>query len=107
MRASQMCGSLSAFIRAIFIIECLPTVVRGDGPDPEEPLDLTFVLIGVGIGLLFVAAFILSKFCLIRKQAFGKQDCGMKRPSEPNMVILKHLSQSQHSAEVVSSDMQG
>ncbi|XP_041672413.1 transmembrane protein 273-like [Cheilinus undulatus] len=66
MGAFQMCGCLSAVFRAV-ITGCLLTAVRGDGEDSKEELDITYALIGAGIGLLLAAGFIIIKLCLMRR----------------------------------------
>uniref|UniRef100_A0A3Q0SPG8 Uncharacterized protein n=1 Tax=Amphilophus citrinellus TaxID=61819 RepID=A0A3Q0SPG8_AMPCI len=53
------------------MLACLPLVVLLS--------DIKYVLIGGGIGLFLVALFILTKFCIIRKQMSqnntGEMDC--------------------------------
>ncbi|XP_035523161.1 transmembrane protein 273-like [Morone saxatilis] len=80
--------------------------VRGDGADSEERLDIKYVLIGAGIGLFLVAGFIILKVCSIRKQVNDNVTVGRtKTHSEPHLITLSHLSQSDHPVAAVSDDM--
>ncbi|XP_054913530.1 uncharacterized protein LOC129377540 isoform X2 [Poeciliopsis prolifica] len=57
--------------------------------------DFKYALIGGGIGLFLSLLFILSKICMIRKQAeINFPESSVRRPSEPQSVILNQLSQS-------------
>ncbi|XP_026207594.1 transmembrane protein 273 isoform X2 [Anabas testudineus] len=83
MAACQSCGCLSAIVVAVLLTECLVTSVTGDGADSEEPLDIKYVLIGLGLGLLLAALFVVVKICIIRKHVHDNStECGMKRTSE-------------------------
>ncbi|XP_076743936.1 uncharacterized protein LOC143419946 [Maylandia zebra] len=102
MRVFKTRGCLLAAIRIIFLTEFLLTSVRGDGAD-SETLDIKYVLIGGGIGLLLVAVFIITKICIIRKQVSqNNEDVNMRRFSEPQLHSLSHLSQSERSDAAVS-----
>ncbi|XP_076616597.1 uncharacterized protein LOC143339313 [Chaetodon auriga] len=103
MRAFLMRGCPSALIRAILIIECLLRSVRGDGADSKEKLEIQYVLIGCGIGLLLVAGFIIVIVCIIRKQVQDNSTAG--RPSQPHLLVLSNLGQSEPPVVAVSDDM--
>ncbi|XP_036937093.1 transmembrane protein 273-like isoform X1 [Acanthopagrus latus] len=107
MRARQMCGCFPAVLRAVLITESLLTSVRGDGAGSGETIDIKYALIGGGIGLFIVAGFIILKVCMIRKQAQENgTDDRMRRPSEPHLFTMSHLSQSEQPIALVSRDMQ-
>ncbi|XP_028990625.1 transmembrane protein 273-like [Betta splendens] len=104
MRAFHM----SAFIRTVLFTECLLTSVTGDGDDSEEKLEIKYVLIGVGLGLLLAALFIIVKICIIRQHVYDNYtEESMKRPSEPHLFTLSHLSQSENPVPTVSNDVRG
>ncbi|XP_041819141.1 transmembrane protein 273-like [Chelmon rostratus] len=103
MRAFQMRGCLSALIRAILITECLLRSVRGDGADAEEEVEIRYVLIGSGIGLFLVAGFIIVIVCIIRKQVHDNSTGPIKRPSQPHLLVLSNLSQSEPPVAAVSN----
>ncbi|XP_032429401.1 uncharacterized protein LOC116726684 isoform X1 [Xiphophorus hellerii] len=69
MRTDQFPGCMPAVIKAFLITDCLLVNVKGDGGESDDKLDFKYVLIGGGIGLFLSALFILSKICMIRKQA--------------------------------------
>ncbi|XP_032429402.1 uncharacterized protein LOC116726684 isoform X2 [Xiphophorus hellerii] len=102
MRTDQFPGCMPAVIKAFLITDCLLVNVKGDGGESDDKLDFKYVLIGGGIGLFLSALFILSKICMIRKQAEinfpGEQihlaDTSVRRPSEPQSIILNQRSQS-------------
>ncbi|CAK6961763.1 transmembrane protein 273-like [Scomber scombrus] len=108
MRAIQTRGCLSSFIRAVLITEYLLMSVRGDGEDSTEKLEIKYVLIGTGVGLFLLILFIIFKFCTIRKELRNSNctDGSAKRASEPHMVTLSNLSQSEHPVAAVSNDTQ-
>ncbi|KAK2820895.1 hypothetical protein Q5P01_023854 [Channa striata] len=106
MRAFQTGGCLSAVVTAILIAESLLTRVKGDGSDSEEKLDIKYVLIGAGIGLLLVALFIIGKVCIIRKHVHDNTEASSKRPSAPHLFAPGHLSQSENPEAAASGDIQ-
>ncbi|KAM7371150.1 hypothetical protein PAMP_010641 [Pampus punctatissimus] len=96
------------FIRAVLITEYLLTSVKGDEDAFKEKPEIKYVLIGIGIGLFLAILFIITKFCTFRKQVHSNNCTGvsMKTPSEPHLIPLSHLSQSEHPVAAVSNDMQ-
>ncbi|GLD57685.1 uncharacterized protein AKAME5_000988400 [Lates japonicus] len=72
MRAFQMCGCLSAAIRAVLITECLLMGVRGDGADSEEEPEIK------------------------KHIRDNSTDNSIRRPKEPQPDPLSHLSQSEN-----------
>ncbi|XP_032429404.1 transmembrane protein 273 isoform X4 [Xiphophorus hellerii] len=95
MRTDQFPGCMPAVIKAFLITDCLLVNVKGDGGESDDKLDFKYVLIGGGIGLFLSALFILSKICMIRKQAeINFPDTSVRRPSEPQSIILNQRSQS-------------
>ncbi|KAK2885065.1 transmembrane protein 273-like [Channa argus] len=106
MRAFQTGGCLSAVIRIVLITESLLTRVKGDGTDSEEKLDIKYVLVGAGIGLLLVALFIIAKICIIRKHVHDNTEASTKRPSAPHLFASSHLSQSENPEAAVSNAIQ-
>ncbi|XP_071319717.1 transmembrane protein 273-like isoform X2 [Trachinotus anak] len=107
MRAFQTCGCLSAVVRTVLITECLLMGVRGDGADSEEKLETKYAWIGAGIGLFLAAGFIIIKVYIIRKHVYENttDDC-MRRPREPHLLTLSHLSQSENPVAAEFPDMQ-
>ncbi|XP_054913529.1 transmembrane protein 273-like isoform X1 [Poeciliopsis prolifica] len=95
MRTDQFPGCMPAVFKALLITDCLLVKVKGDGGESDDKLDFKYALIGGGIGLFLSLLFILSKICMIRKQAeINFPESSVRRPSEPQSVILNQLSQS-------------
>nr|XP_043870535.1 transmembrane protein 273-like isoform X1 [Solea senegalensis] len=76
MTAPQMSGCVSTIIPTVLIVQFLLMSVRGDGADSGEELDLRYVFIGTGVGVVLAVIFVIYKLCLIRKQALASSTGG-------------------------------
>ncbi|XP_018581956.1 transmembrane protein 273-like isoform X2 [Scleropages formosus] len=65
---------LFSVVAIVYLIDSLLTKVQGDDPNSkDEPVEVKYAIIGVGIGVFFSLCFVAIKFYMLKKHMLDNE----------------------------------